>query len=102
MHQCRLILAGPRSTEVQGFKALESFRRQDRQGELNISVADRFWVKIDGEGLDHLEGLKAAAQQMDAGCLEAAITWLGITGSQAAAWDQGKAGNTNFTFKCYQ
>jgi hypothetical protein len=54
-----------RSTEVQGFKALESFRRQDRQGELNISVADRFWVKIDGEGLDHLEGLKAAAQQMD-------------------------------------
>jgi len=54
-----------RSTEVQGFKALESFRRQDRQGELNISVADRFWVKIDGEGVDNLEGLKAAAQQMD-------------------------------------
>ncbi|MGB8990999.1 MAG: hypothetical protein WCD80_02990 [Desulfobaccales bacterium] len=54
-----------RSTEVQGFKALESFRRQDRQGELNISVADRFRVKIDGEGIDHLEGLKAAAQQMD-------------------------------------
>jgi hypothetical protein len=54
-----------RATEVQGFKALASFRRQDRQGELNISVADRFWVKIDGEGIDHLEVLKAAAQQMD-------------------------------------
>ena len=54
-----------RSTEVQGFKALEAFRRRDRQGELNISVADRFWVKIDGEGVDHLEVLIAAARQMD-------------------------------------
>jgi hypothetical protein len=50
---------------VQGFRALESYRQQDRQGELNISVADRFWVKFDGEGLDNLEVLKAAAQQMD-------------------------------------
>ena len=54
-----------RTTEVQGFKALESFRLQDKQAELNISVADRFWVKIDGEGIESLEVLKNAAQQMD-------------------------------------
>jgi hypothetical protein len=54
-----------RSTGVQGFKALESLHRRDRQGELNISVADRFWVRIDGEGIDNLEVLKAAAHQMD-------------------------------------
>ena len=46
-----------RTTEVQGFKAIATFRHQDRQGELNISVADRFWVKIDGEGIDNLEVL---------------------------------------------
>jgi hypothetical protein len=54
-----------RSTEVQGFKAFETFRRQDKQGELDISVADRFWVKLDGEGIDNLEVLKKVAQQMD-------------------------------------
>jgi hypothetical protein len=54
-----------RTTDVHGFKALESFRNQDRQGELNISVADRFWVKIEGEGIDNLEVLKAAAQHLD-------------------------------------
>ena len=54
-----------RTTEVQGFKAFETFHHQDKQGELNISVADRFWVKIDGEGIDNLEVLKNVAQQMD-------------------------------------
>jgi hypothetical protein len=54
-----------RTTAVQGFSALESYRQQDKQGELNISVADRFWVKLDGEGIDNLEALKTAAQQMD-------------------------------------
>jgi hypothetical protein len=54
-----------RTTEVQGFKALESYRNQEKQGELNISVADRFWVKIDGEGIDNLEVLKDVAKQMD-------------------------------------
>ena len=54
-----------RTTEVQGFKAVETFHNQDRQGELNISVADRFWVKLDGDGIDNLEVLKNAVQQMD-------------------------------------
>jgi hypothetical protein len=54
-----------RTTQVQGFEAQETFRPHDNQGELNISVADRFWVKIDGDGIDSLEPLRAAAQQMD-------------------------------------
>lgn len=54
-----------RTTEIQGFRALLSYRQQDRQGELNISVADRFWVKLDGEGIDNPEVLKTAVQQMD-------------------------------------
>lgn len=54
-----------RTTEVQGFQAMETLRHQERQGELNISVADRFWVKIDGEGIDNLEVLNSVAQQMD-------------------------------------
>ena len=54
-----------RNTEVQGFKAFETFRLQVKQGELNISVADRFWVKIDGEGIDNLEVLTKVAQKMD-------------------------------------
>ena len=54
-----------RTTEVQGFKALEVYRPKDKEGELNISVADRFWVKIDGDGLDSPEILKTAARQMD-------------------------------------
>ncbi len=28
-------------------------------------MADRFWVKLDGEGIDNLEVLKKVAQQMD-------------------------------------
>jgi hypothetical protein len=54
-----------RTTEIQGFKALESYRHQDKQGELNISVADRFWVKIDGNGIDNPDVLKNAAGHMD-------------------------------------
>jgi hypothetical protein len=53
------------TTTVQDFKALETFRKQDKQGELNISVADRFWVKIDGDSIDSPEVLKTVAQQMD-------------------------------------
>jgi hypothetical protein len=54
-----------RNTQVQGFKAFETFRLPMKQGELNISVADRFWVKIEGEGIDNLEILAKVAQKMD-------------------------------------
>ncbi|OGP69316.1 MAG: hypothetical protein A2Z73_03270 [Deltaproteobacteria bacterium RBG_13_60_28] len=54
-----------RTTTVGDFKALENYKFKDKHGELNISVADRFWVKVEGGGIDNTEPLKAAAQQMD-------------------------------------
>jgi len=54
-----------KTTQVQGFKALETFRPQEKEGELSISVADRFWVKIDGDGIDNPEILHSAAKAMD-------------------------------------
>jgi len=54
-----------RATEVQGFKALETYRAKNKQAELNINVADRFWVKIDGEGVDNLQVIKDVAQHLD-------------------------------------
>jgi hypothetical protein len=54
-----------RTTEVQGFQVLEHYRIQGKEGELNISVANRFWVKIDGKGIDNLKVLQDVAQQMD-------------------------------------
>jgi hypothetical protein len=54
-----------KTTQVQGFKALETFRPQDKEGELSIGVADRFWVKIDGDGIDNPEILHTAAKTLD-------------------------------------
>lgn len=54
-----------RSTTINGFKALETYKFKDKHGELNISVADRFWVKLEGQGIDNTEPLKAAAGQLD-------------------------------------
>ncbi|MBI4642253.1 MAG: hypothetical protein HY743_00595 [Deltaproteobacteria bacterium] len=54
-----------RTTAIGGFKALETYKPKDKHGELNINVADRFWVKLEGEGIDNTEPLKAVAGQMD-------------------------------------
>lgn len=54
-----------KTTQVQGFKALETFRPQEKEAELSISVADRFWVKLDGDGIDGPEALHAAVQALD-------------------------------------
>ena len=54
-----------RTIKVGDFKALENYKFKEKHGELNISVADRFWVKLEGNGLDNTEPLQAAAQQMD-------------------------------------
>jgi hypothetical protein len=46
-------------------KALETRRNQDKAGELNLSGADRFWVKIDGDASANVEILRNVARQMD-------------------------------------
>jgi hypothetical protein len=54
-----------RSTTVEGHTAMEVFRKPDKEGELNISVAERFWVKIEGEGIDSPQVLQGVAQHLD-------------------------------------
>jgi uncharacterized protein YxjI len=54
-----------RTTEVQGFKGLEQYHLKDKEGELNIRVANRFWVKIDGKGIDNLKVLQDVAQKLE-------------------------------------
>jgi hypothetical protein len=54
-----------RTTEVEGFKAMEHYRTKDKEGDLNISVANRFWVKIGGKGIDNLKVLQDVAKQMN-------------------------------------
>jgi hypothetical protein len=54
-----------RTIEVEGFTALEHYNTKDKQGDLNISVANRFWVKIEAKGIDHLKVLQDVAKQLD-------------------------------------
>jgi hypothetical protein len=54
-----------RSSTIQGVKGLETFRTKEHHGELNLNVADRFWVKITGNGIDSLKVLQAVAKQMN-------------------------------------
>jgi hypothetical protein len=46
-------------------KALETLRKQDKAGELNLSGADRFWVQIDEAPMDNVAVLRNVAWQMD-------------------------------------
>lgn len=52
-----------RTTTVQGYKAMETFDRASKTGELNILVGDRFMVHLQGENIK--EGtLKDAAEKL--------------------------------------
>jgi len=54
-----------RTTVIDGFKALETYTSHNFEGELNINVADRFWVKVRGEGIDNTDPLKEVVQEMN-------------------------------------
>jgi hypothetical protein len=53
------------TSAIPGVKGLETFRTKEHHGELNLNVADRFWVKITGNGIANLKVLQAVAQQMN-------------------------------------
>jgi len=53
-----------RTITLQWFKGLEILRIKDRQGEINLNVADRFWVKAECDGLDDLQPLRNILEQM--------------------------------------
>jgi hypothetical protein len=54
-----------RTLEVQGFKGIGHYNKTDKDGDLIISVAKRFLVKVEGRKIDNLKVLQDAAQQLD-------------------------------------
>jgi hypothetical protein len=54
-----------RTLDVQGFKGLGQYNKNDKEGNLIISVADRFLVKVEGQKIDDLKVLQDVAQQLD-------------------------------------
>jgi hypothetical protein len=54
-----------RTTTLQGFKALETFDRASKSGEIQVFVGGHFSVKIDGSELESFEALSGAANAMD-------------------------------------
>ena len=54
-----------KSIEVQGFKGWEAFHFNDKRGDLNLNVANRFLVSFRGEQMDNNDMLKTLAGQMN-------------------------------------
>jgi hypothetical protein len=54
-----------RTTTYQGFKALESYDKMDKSGEIELFVGTRFSVTLNGSNLDSFDDLAAAIQAMD-------------------------------------
>lgn len=50
---------------VQGFKGMETYKFQDKEGELQIPVANRFLVTVKGSGLENNDLLKEVANKLD-------------------------------------
>jgi hypothetical protein len=63
-----------RAATIEGFKTLEIYKPETEDGELNINVADRFWVKVRGEGIENTEPLKIVAREMNLKKLAALAT----------------------------
>ena len=55
----------------QGFKALESYDKESKSGEIQIFDGGRFSVKIEGSDLDSFEELAGAANAVDLKALSA-------------------------------
>lgn len=54
-----------RTTTQQGFKALETFDRASKSGEIQIFVGGHFSVKVNGSDLDAFESLSQAVNALD-------------------------------------
>jgi hypothetical protein len=68
-----------RTTVIGGNKALEKYDNKSRRGEVNILVANRFVVEVDGSGVS-MEEMKEAAGKIDLAKLQA----LGAAATAAA------------------
>ena len=54
-----------KKTTIQGFTAIENYKYQRKDGSLTILLADRFLVQLDGDDIEDMKELRAAAKQLD-------------------------------------
>jgi hypothetical protein len=54
-----------KKTTIQGFTAIENYKYKRKDGTLTILVSDRFLVQLDGDDIEDMKELRAAAQQLD-------------------------------------
>ena len=54
-----------RTTTLQGFKALETFDKESKEGEIQIFLGSRISVKVNGSSLESFDPLSAAVAAMD-------------------------------------
>lgn len=54
-----------RTTTYQGFKALESYDKTDKSGQIEVYIGSRFSVKINGSSLASFDDLAGAIQAID-------------------------------------
>ncbi len=54
-----------KSIEIQGFKGLETFKHQEKRGEIILPVAGRFLVTLTVTGMDNTELIKELAGKLD-------------------------------------
>jgi len=50
---------------IQGFKGMETYKFKDKEGELQIAVANRFLLTLTGYGMENNDLLKEVAGKMD-------------------------------------
>ena len=54
-----------RTTTLQGFKALETYDKESKEGEVQIFLGSRIGVKVNGSSLESFDPLSAAGAAMD-------------------------------------
>lgn len=50
---------------IQGFKGMETYKFKDKEGELQLAVANRFLITLTGHGLENNDLLKEIVGKMD-------------------------------------
>lgn len=58
-----------KSVTIEGYKGYEKYDRQSNSGEVQVLVAGRFVVEVDGNNMP-MDGIKAALEKLDLGKLE--------------------------------
>lgn len=58
-----------KSVTIKGYKGYEQYDRQSNSGEVQVLVAGRFVVEVDGTNIP-MDGIKAALEKLDLGKLE--------------------------------